>query len=628
MCGITGIAGYLNNPIENIQSMNQRIVNRGPDATGHWIDENRKVILGHQRLSIIDLSELGAQPMVSHSDRYVIVYNGEIYNANELREELEEQFGIISWNGHSDTEILLEAVEKFGLIKTLNKCRGMWGMAIYDRETGNIQLARDRMGEKPLYYGMVQGQFVFSSDINAIRSIEGFNNEVNEDTLGIYFQNGYIPAPYSIYKNVYKLEPGSILSIAYPYSDWKIEKYYNICETAVHGQNNLFEGSEEEAADRLESILKDVLKGQMLSDVPLGAFLSGGIDSTLVVSLMQSISNRPIKTFTIGFEEEKYNEAKFALETARHLGTDHTEMYVGYSDVMDLLPNISKAFGEPFADSSQLPTMLVSRMTKKHVTVALSGDAGDEFYCGYNTYKDARAGISVMKGKLGVLKNPLRKKMGDLLLDSCLAENNLVRTVGRCLSIETVEDFYRMVRDDDIRSHKLVNNNKIPPTAVTKYKDGMLKTEESNLMLMDMLQYLPDDILTKVDRSGMYYSLETRIPLLDRDVMEFAWSLPLDYKMDDGITKKPLRNILYKYVPKEMMDRPKKGFSVPVSRWLREGDMKAWAESLIVDNRGIASEFIDVKLFAKMWSDYQKGGNWNSLIWFVLMFEQWCGYAL
>jgi len=628
MCGITGIAGYHDNPIENICRMNDSIIKRGPDAEGHWIDEGKNVILGHRRLSIIDLSEGGAQPMISHSQRYVIAYNGEIYNAKELKEELEAGIGTIKWNGHSDTEVLLEYASIFGLSDTLKKCRGMWGIALYDRETGQLQLARDRMGEKPLYYGIVQGQFVFSSTINGISSIQGFNNQVNMEVLGEYFKNGYIPTPYTIYSDIYKLEPGSILIIKPPYNKWTIRKYYDINEVALNGQNNLFTGSEADAANELERLLKETLKGQMLSDVPLGAFLSGGIDSTLVVSLMQAISDRPIKTFTIGFEEEKYNEAKYAAETARHLGTDHTELYVGYKDVINLLPELPIAYGEPFADSSQLPTMLVSQMTKQHVTVALSGDAGDEFYCGYNTYKDARAGINVMQGKFSFIKNPARKKFGNIVLNSALAENQLIRTAGRCLSIESVEDFYRMVRDDDIRASKLSRVRTNLDTKVSLYKDGMLNTDESNLMLMDMLQYLPDDILTKVDRAGMHYSLETRIPLLDRDVMAFAWSLPLDYKMSDGITKRPLRNILYKYVPKEMMDRPKKGFSVPVSKWLLDGQMREWAESIISDNRQLASEFVDVRLIDRMWSDYTKGGSWSSLIWYVLMFEQWCGYAL
>ncbi len=603
--------------------MNERIINRGPDGGGYWVDENSAIVLGHRRLSIIDLSEAGAQPLFSHDERYVIVYNGEIYNAAELKERLEAESSQIKWRGHSDTEILIEAIAAWGMEETLKLCRGMWALALYDRKTGRTQLARDRMGEKPLYYGRVNGQLVFGSSIASIAAIEGFNNHIFKDVLDVFLQYGYIPSPYTIYEDVFKLEPGSILTIDKPYTDWKIEKYFDIKQMAIDGQDYFFKGSEEEANEELERLLKKALKGQMLSDVPLGAFLSGGIDSTLVVSLMQSMSDKPIRTFTIGFEEEKYNEAKFAKETADYLGTAHKELYVGYKDVMDLLPQLPDVFGEPFADSSQLPTLLVSKMTRENVTVALSGDGGDEFFCGYNTYKDAIAGIEVMKNKLGFMHNSLRTSIGKTLLNSPIAGNSLVRKTGRVLSVKTVEDFYRMVNDDDIRTHRLVPGYNPLATKVSQYQDKLLPFGENNLMLMDMLQYLPDDILTKVDRSGMHFSLETRIPILDADVMEFAWTLPIDYKMADDITKKPLRNILDKYLPHGMMDRPKKGFSVPVGRWLKDGQMREWAESIISDAHFYAGEYLDVNLIDQIWSEYMNGGDWSKLIWHILMLEQW-----
>jgi len=621
MCGIAGILGYSKDPIKNIEAMNNAMIERGPDDGSHWLDENRHVVLGHRRLSIIDLSEFGRQPMVSHSGDTVIVFNGEIYNAAELRANLEGKYGQIKWNGHSDTEVILECFDRGENI--LNDARGMWGIALYNRATGEVMLTRDRMGEKPLYYGKVNGQFVFASDIGCIKALDNFHNEVNAAVLPTYFRDGYIPAPYTIYEDIYKLEPGCVLSIKPPYSEWKIDSYYDIRQTAVNGQKNLFVGSEEEAADELEKRLKDTLRGQMISDVPLGAFLSGGIDSTLVVSLMQSISERPVKSFTIGFEEKQYDEAIYAKETAKLLGTEHTELYVGYKDVMNALHEIPKTFGEPFADSSQLPTMLVSQMTRRHVTVALSGDAGDEFFCGYNTYKDAKTSIDVMRGKLGFVKDPVRSQIGKLLLNSPIKNNQLVNTVGRCFTIKTVEDFFRMVRDDDPRVGRLTNFADELPNAMSTYPQGLLANDISNLMLMDMIKYLPDDILTKVDRSGMHYSLETRIPLLDKTVMEFAWQLPLEYKMQGGVTKRPLRNILYKYVPKEMMERPKKGFSVPVSKWLREGEMHNWAEAILADSRPLAKEFIDVNLADKIWSEYQAGGNWSQFIWYILMLDQW-----
>lgn len=623
MCGITGIAGHIDNPIKNIDAMNDRIIRRGPDASGRWMDESAGVILGHRRLSIIDLTETGSQPMVSHSGRYVIAYNGEIYNSQDIREDIARLNSGIEWRGSSDTEVLLEAIECFGISEALKKCRGMWGISVFDRESKKIYLSRDRMGEKPLYYGRVGECFVFASDINAIKAVDGFAGEVDKKVIELYMVNGYIPAPYTIYKGIYKLEAGEILTIAPPYNNWTTEKYFDITRLAIDGQNNRFTGSEEEAADELESLLKKALRGQMLSDVPLGAFLSGGIDSTLTVSLMQEISDRPVRSFTIGFEEDKYNEAVYAAETARHLGTNHTEMYVGYKDVMDILPVLSEAYGEPFADSSQLPTMLVSKMTREHVTVALSGDAGDEFYCGYNTYKDSKDGIAVMQGKLSFLKDPLRSSIGKMILKSPLSYNERLRTAGKCFTVKSAEDHYRCVSDDDVRAHKLVRCRSDYKDKINQFNDGIFEDAEHNLMLMDMQQYLTDDILTKVDRAGMYYSLETRIPLLDADVMKFAWSLPLEYKMSGGVTKKPLRNVLYRYVPREMMERPKKGFSVPVSKWLRDGEMKNWAQDVISTARNTAGEYIDTALVDRIWKDYTAGGNWSDLIWYVLMFEQW-----
>ncbi len=628
MCGIAGIFGFNENPNENIKAMNGTLLNRGPDSGNYIVDDKENIVMGHRRLSVIDLSEAGGQPMYSHSERYIITYNGEIYNASEIKDELEKSGRKISWRGHSDTEILLEAIECWGIDKALEKAKGMWAIAAFDRESKKLFLSRDRMGEKPLYYGMVNGSFVYASTVNAIMAIKGFSAKINRSVMGVFFNVGYIPAPYTIYEGIYKLEPGTILETAPPFKEWNTHKYYDISQVALQGQNNLFKGSFSEAVEELERKIATALKGQMLSDVPLGAFLSGGIDSTLVVSLMQSISDKKIKTFTIGFEEEKYNEAVFAKELAAHLGTDHHESYVGYRDVMDLLPKLPEIFGEPFADSSQLPTLLVSRMTREHVTVALSGDGGDEFFCGYNTYREAAKSISIMQNKLSFIKNPLRKNIGELLLKPPMPSISVFNKTGRCFTINSAEDFYRMVLDDNVNVRKLCAGLHNIETKVSTYKDGYLKVPESNLMLMDMLQYLPDDILTKVDRSGMYYSLETRIPLLDRDVMEFAWSLPHDYKFNQGITKRALREILYRYVPKEMIERPKKGFSVPVSRWLLKGEMREWADSLMWGNNSITSELIDMKFARKLWTDYTNGGEWNSLIWFILMFEQWCEYAV
>lgn len=628
MCGISGIIKYKDNPIKNIQSMNGRNYRRGPDADGYWLCEKDRVVLGHRRLSIVDLTENGSQPMISPSGRYVIVYNGEIYNALELKRQMKTSFGLETYRGTSDTEILLKAIEHYGLKETLIKCRGMFALAVYDRKRHVLCLARDRMGEKPLYYGWVNGSFAFSSDLGAMKAIEGFHNPVDEKVLRGYFINGYISAPYSIYHDIYKLEQGSVLTLNYPFDEYTIEKYYDIAEVAQQGQKNLFRGSEKEAVDELEKLLKKSVSGQMVSDVPLGAFLSGGIDSTLVVSLMQAVSDVPVRTFTIGFEEEKYNEADYAKESAKYLGTRHTELYVGYEDVIRLLPELSGIYAEPFADSSQIPMLLVSKMAKDYVTVALSGDAGDEFFCGYNSYKDLRTGLNILQNKLKFIKDPLRYHIGKFILNTDLKRSPLLYKAANCFTVCGYEDLYRKIIDSNVRTAQLLNQKEdfFYKTKDELYPDGLLAGAENNIMLMNMRQYLPDDILVKVDRAGMYYSLETRIPMLDADVMQFAWTLPDQYKMQGDITKKILRELLYRYVPKNMVDRPKKGFSIPVSIWLKEGRMREWAECIFSDAASCAGDYINIRTVNKIWNDFLKRGQWSSVLWHILVFEQWLLY--
>ncbi len=622
MCGINGILRFQEEPIENIHKMNREIHHRGPDDDQYYLIESDRVVLGHRRLSIRDLSVNGRQPMESHSGRFVIVYNGEIYNVAEVYDKMQQKFGQVPLKSTCDTEILVEAIERFGAFKTAELCKGMFGIAVYDKQEKTLQLIRDRMGEKPIYYGKIKDSFVFASDIASIKAISYFDNAINSEIIPTYLQHGYIPAPYSIYKDIFKLEPGTILTIKVPFAEWITEPYFSIADTAKYGQEHLFKGSYEEAKNELINLLLDSIKGQMLSDVPLGAFLSGGIDSTLVVSLMQSLSSNQVKTFTIGFEEDKYNEAVYAKETANVLGTTHTEMYVGYQDVMDLLPQLPKAFSEPFADSSQLPTMLVSKMTKQHVTVSLSGDAGDEFFCGYNSYKDVQSGLQILRSKAGFLPDGVRYGLGNALIKSKGFGLSALQKAGEIFTIQTPEDVYRSIQRGDVTTQKLVGNLLLP-TKNSMYHDGYLTGAESNLMLMDMQQYLPDDILVKVDRAGMYYSLESRIPLLDRDVINFAWTLPDSYKYQNGITKRILRDIVYDYIPKEMMDRPKKGFSVPVSIWLKDGQMGEWAESIILDSEKYCREYINWKQFIKIWNHYKETGKWDSVIWHVLMFGQW-----
>ena len=627
MCGIAGICNYGNKPIENIQAMNRMLLHRGPDAGNYWLSEKDRVVLGHRRLSIVDLSETGAQPMLSGSERYVLVYNGEIYNAKYIEEMLMNRLKArgeqLHLRGTSDTEILLESIECFGIKQTLEHIKGMFAFAVYDRQDRTLYLARDRMGEKPLYYGKVGDSFVFASDISAIKVLDNFHNDINTEVLNLYFMYGYIPQPYSIYKGIWQLQPGCLLEVKEPFTDWSKDRYWNIYEVAKRGQKNQFEGTEQEAADQLENLLKESVRGQMRSDVPLGAFLSGGIDSTLVVSLMQSMSDKKIRAFTVGFNEEGYNEAKYAKETARHLGTEHTELYVGFKDVMEVLPHISEAYSEPFADSSQIPTMLVSKLTKEHVTVSLSGDAGDELFCGYNTYKDMEQGLRIVKGKADFLPQRLRKGIGKICGVVSNAHTPLLYKVSNCFEVDSPESFYRAMRKTDCRIPYISKNKTMQSCSNSLYSDGYLDDGRHNLMLMDMLQYLPDDILVKVDRAGMFYSLENRIPLLDRDVVEFAWTLPLEYKFGSGITKKPLRNILYKYVPKEMMERPKKGFSVPIEEWLAAGEMHEWAQSIMSDARAAAREILNLQYVDSLWKDFMTDHKWNPVIWYVLVLEQW-----
>lgn len=627
MCGIAGICNYGKSPVDDIQAMNGRMRRRGPDAGDYWLNENDRVVLGHRRLAILDLSKTGAQPMLSGSGRYALVYNGEIYNARYMKEmltdKLKQHGKSFCLKGTSDTEVLLESIECFGIKRTLEIAKGMFAFAVYDRQDKTLYLARDRMGEKPLYYGKVGGSFVFASDIASIKALKEFNNDINTEVLNLYFMYGYIPQPYSIYKGIWQLSPGTVLKLEAPFNEWSSDSYWNICEAAKKGQEKLFEGTEQEAADRLEALLKEAVKGQMKSDVPLGAFLSGGIDSTLIVSLMQSVSDRKIRTFTVGFCEENYNEAKYAAETAKHLGTEHTELYVEYKDVMEVLPHICEAYSEPFADSSQIPTMLVSKLTKEYVTVSLSGDAGDELFCGYNTYKDMEQGLRIVQSKAGFLPTRLRKGIGKICKAVSNAHTPLLYKTANCFEIDSPESFYRAIRKTDCRIPYLSKDRTMSSCSDSLYKDGFLNEGRHNLMLMDMLQYLPDDILVKVDRAGMFYSLENRIPLLDRDVVEFAWTLPLDYKYRDGITKKPLRNILYKYVPRDMMERPKKGFSVPIDEWLSEGRMNEWAKGIMSDARTVAGDILNLRYVDSLWNDYITNRKWNPVIWYVLVLEQW-----
>lgn len=619
MCGIAGFCNRKENWREEIEAMNRRMFHRGPDAGGIWANAEETVVFGHRRLSIVDLSEAGAQPMTSKSGRFTICYNGEIYNYKKLAARLLSEKKVDAFRGSSDTEVLLEAFESYGIEETVGQCKGMFAIALFDKETKKLYLLRDRVGEKPLYYGFVDGEFVFASDLGSIRTLKGFSNRIEEKVLNLYFVHGYIPAPYSIYKDIYKLEPGCILELEMPYKEPKIRPYWSMKDTAVYGQSHLFEGTQKEAADELERLLKESIREQMVADVPVGAFLSAGIDSSTVVALMQSLSSRKVKSFTIGMEDQAYNEAVIAKEIAAHLGTEHTELYITDQDAKGVIPSLAPMYAEPFADSSQIPTYLVSRMTKEHVTVSLSGDGGDELFCGYGTYTS----VNRIWNKMKAVPYPVRKLCSELIVHNPFVKDKVHQTKGMLLGARNPAQLYELSNKEEPLSMEVSKNNEFCAYKHNEYEYGSIADLQHNLMLMDMMMYHPDDILVKVDRAAMAVSLETRVPMLDKDVVEFAWTLPLEYKKQGTVTKKVLRDVLYRYVPKEMMERPKTGFSIPIMKWLKEPELKEWAETLLdratIEKQGI----LNADVVEKIWKDFVERDIWRIQIWYILMFQEW-----
>ncbi len=622
MCGIAGFCNFKGDKVKMIEKMKEKMYHRGPDAGGNYFSEDGQVTFGHRRLSIVDLSENGSQPMTSHSGRYVMTYNGEIYNYKKIAEKLLRERKVEAFRGTSDTEVLLEAFEAYGVKEAISLCKGMFAIALYDQKEQVLYLLRDRIGEKPLYYGQVGESFAFASDIGSLAVMEGFDNPINTAVLDLYFTHGYIPAPYSIYEDIYKLEAGTFLKIKSPFNDLKsaeVEVYWSIKETAKKGQENLFKGSAEEAADELERLLKEAISEQMVADVPVGAFLSAGIDSSTVVALMQSLHKGKVKSFTIGMEEKDYNEAVYAKEIARHLGTDHTELYITEEDAKAVIPKLADMFGEPFADSSQIPTYLVSKMTRDHVTVSLSGDGGDELFCGYTSY----ASVERIWNKMKNIPYFIRKPCSELIIHSPLAKKPIYRIKGKLLGAKGPSDLYISSYETDPLTKQISLDDRTCSYKYSVYDPKYLKETNHNIMLMDMLMYHPDDILVKVDRAAMAVSLETRVPMLDKDVVEFAWTLPIDYEREGQTGKKVLRDVLYRYVPKEMMERPKKGFSIPIEKWLRQSELREWAESLI-DRKTLEQQgILNPDIVWKIWKDFIDRGEWRIQIWYILMFQEW-----
>lgn len=644
MCGLTG--GWSRQRFQQLRNalprMTDSLVHRGPDDSGYWFDAEAGIALGHRRLSIVDLSPAGHQPMASASGRWLIAFNGEVYNHLDLRAALEAAGEAPTWRGHSDTETLLAAVEAWGFEATLQRSTGMFAIALWDRDERALWLARDRFGEKPLYYGWNRGVFLFGSELKALCAFPGFDAQVDREALALYLRHNAVPAPFSIRQGIRKLLPGHVLRL--PTDDLEQgavgqpEPFWSAAEKAGAGRDTLFTGTEAEAADELERLLCDAISRQMMADVPLGAFLSGGIDSSLVVALMQVQSSRPVRTFSIGFNEEAYNEARHAEAVARHLGTEHTELYVSPTDAMAVIPRLSTIYDEPFSDSSQIPTLLVADLARRHVTVALSGDGGDELFGGYSRYFLA----AHRWGQISSVPMPLRQLASRGITAVPVKAWNAAYAVvspfiprrrrwglpgekmhkgAAVLSRDSGAALYR-----DLITHwepQTLLPEISEPTSFGPPRGGALLGLTEYMMLEDACHYMADDILVKVDRAAMACSLETRVPFLDHRVFEFAWRLPIEYKIRNGVGKQLLRQVLNRHVPQALIDRPKMGFGVPIDSWLR-GPLKDWAAGLLDPVRLKNDGYFDPEPITRKWNEHQSGKrNWQYHLWDILMFQAW-----
>lgn len=613
--------------------MTGSLFHRGPDGDGIWVDEAASIGFGHRRLAIVDLSEAGRQPMVSADGRWVVTYNGEIYNANDLRSELEGEGA--RFRGHSDTEVLVEACARWGVEATLPRLIGMFAFGLWDTRDRCLYLVRDRLGIKPLYWAEFGDLFLFGSELKALRAHAGWTPDVDRDSLSAYMRHNYVPGPATIYRQVQKLEPGYMLVVPAG-GGCRTQPYWRLQDVAREGQANRCTLDADAAVDELERVLGDAVRRRMVADVPLGAFLSGGIDSSLVVALMQANSDQPVRTFSIGFREHGYDEARYAREVAAHLGTDHTELYVEARHAMDTIPRLAEMFDEPFADSSQIPTLLVSEMTRKHVTVALSGDGGDELFAGYTRYFQAAGLLPVIGGLPGGLRRAVAAAIRSLPPAGWSALFGLVpgrwrppqpgdkmHKLADVLS-GTEESYYRTLVSHWTEPDRLVlGGSERRGLLWDRSVETIVPDAIERMQYLDTLTYLPDDILTKVDRTSMAVSLEARVPLLDHRVAAFAWSLPPAFKVRDGGGKWLLRQLLLKHVPGRLVDRPKMGFGVPIDAWLR-GPLRDWAEDLLSPDRLRDDGYFDPAQVREIWAEHLCGGrNWQYLIWDVLMFQLW-----
>jgi asparagine synthase (glutamine-hydrolysing) len=638
MCGIAGFLDPKRRSGDNAlkaraAGMAGALRHRGPDDQGVWVDAEAGVALSHTRLSIIDLSSAGAQPMLSGSGRFVLSYNGEVYNAGELRAELERAGH--SFRGHSDTEVIVEGFAEWGVRPTVERLIGMFAFAVFDRNKRSLTVGRDRLGIKPVYWGRANGRIVFASELKAFAALPSFAPEIDRQALAAYLCTGYVPAPSSIYQGIAKLEPGTLLEVD-ANGDTRGERFWSLLDVAERGQASLLDGSQVEASDRLEALLGDAVRRRMVADVPLGVFLSGGIDSSLVTALMQANSARPVRSFSIGFHEEGFDEAKAAKAVAAHLGTDHTELYVTAAEAQAVIPKLPAIYDEPFADSSQIPTFLVSEMTRKHVTVALSGDGGDELFAGYNRYGQGLRVARTLQRLPRSLRACLASTIGALpvdQLDRVLAllpgsvrpsyPGHKLKKLAQVLD-QDEGGYYRSLITPWAKAWELVRGAHAPAQlSLGEDVRGRFGDAASWMQYMDSITYLPDDILTKVDRASMAVSLEARVPLLDHRVAEFAWALPQQLKLRGGTGKWLLRQVLYKHVPKALVERPKAGFTIPLGRWLK-GPLRDWAGDLLNPSAMAQAGYLDPAPIQEKWAEHQAGkGNWEHFLWNVLMFEAW-----
>ncbi len=643
MCGLAGVLGYAANNIDVLRGMSDRMIDRGPDASGHWWDAAAGIGLAHRRLSIQDLSEAGHQPMESHSGRFVIAFNGEIYNHIEMRGKLEST----SWRGHSDTETLLECIAEWGVKHSIQAITGMFSIALWDRQERQLYLARDRIGEKPLYFGWQsrggKAAFLFASTLAAMKTHPSFEARIDRDALNQFVRFGYVPSPCSIYKGIRKLQPGHLLRIGLDNHVPSIEDYWNFRDLTkqageIEGRDDI---KQTDYVDQMEFMISQSISQQMIADVPLGAFLSGGIDSSTVVALMQKQSSRPVKTFTIGFEQDQWNEAKYAKKIAAHLGTEHTEHYVSSQDALDVIPQLAVIYDEPFGDSSQIPTFLLSKMTRQDVTVALSGDGGDEIFCGYNRYMMTRKVWAYLK----LVPQPMRRVVSRLILNvnpqswdraislfranrsgdpRLLGTGDRIHKAAALLPSSDIDQLYQLLVSLWVNSSQVViGANEIESTLSNSSQEFAWLGQVEKMMALDTLTYLPGDILTKVDKAAMASSLETRLPFLDHRIIETAWKIPLSIRLNQGKSKWLLREILHRHVPSELYERPKMGFGIPLEGWLR-GPLREWGEDLLEPMKLRNSGYLNHEIVRKKWEEHISGKrNWAYGLWNVLMFQSW-----